>query len=69
MLHDPAAMRPSLVMERRYSDYLTGAESARFPRARSAPIMTLLEYSLLLPGPYAACSPEAPVTAPARSLP
>lgn len=58
MLHDPAVMRPSLIMERRYRDYLAGPEAVRFTATRSTPNMDMIGHTLLLPGPYAACSPE-----------
>lgn len=59
ILHDPGAMRPSLVQEQRYRSYLSGPDAARFNRGVSPPMIGLLEYVLLLPGPYGACSPEA----------
>lgn len=58
-LHDASSLRPSLVQEQRYHDYLTGPEGGRFTPGISPPMMSMLEYVLLLPGPYSVCSPEA----------
>jgi 4-amino-4-deoxy-L-arabinose transferase-like glycosyltransferase len=63
MLHDPAFLRPSLVQELRYRDYLSGPDGVRFRRDGTPPIIGLYEYALLLPGPYRACSPEASLRA------
>ncbi len=59
MLHDPASLRPSLVQELRYRDYLTGSWGDAFRQGGTPPMIGLYEYALLLPGPYSACSPEA----------
>jgi len=58
-LHDPAGLRPSLVQENRYRDYLHGPDAPRFSGAPSPPMISMLEYVLLLPGPYSSCSNEA----------
>ena len=62
-LHDPAWFRPSLVQEDRYREYLHGPEAYRFQRGPSPPMIAIrpapLNYLLLLPGPYRACSSEA----------
>jgi hypothetical protein len=58
-LHDPASLRPSLVQEERYREYLRGPEAARFTGGPSPPMVSLFEYVLLLPGPYSVCSSEA----------
>jgi len=62
-LHDPASFRPSLVQEDRYREYLHGPEGARFLGGPSPPMIAIrpapLNYLLLLPGPYRACSSEA----------
>jgi hypothetical protein len=62
-LHDPAAIRPSLVQEKRYRQYLEGPLGSRFARSVSPPMISMLGYQLLLPGPFGACSPEAPIHA------
>ena len=62
-LNDPTALKPSLVQELRYRDYLTGPEGERFRRGGTPPMVGLLEYALLLPGPYSACSPESSLRA------
>jgi 4-amino-4-deoxy-L-arabinose transferase-like glycosyltransferase len=58
-LHDPDGLRPSLVQENRYRDYLHGPDASRFSGAPSPPMISMLEYVLLLPGPYSSCSNEA----------
>ena len=58
-LHDPASFRPSLVQDDRYHAYLRGPEEARFNRGISPPMIPMLDYTLLLPGPYRVCSPES----------
>lgn len=58
-LHDAGELRPSLVSEVRYQEYRAGSEAAQLAATGSVPLVGLLEYLLLLPGPYAACSPEA----------
>jgi hypothetical protein len=58
MLHDPIAQRPSLVWERRYHEYLTGADKARFEQEPQPGVVKLYDYVLLLPGPYASCAPR-----------
>jgi hypothetical protein len=63
-LHDPTSLRPSLVQEERYRDYLHGPQAARFTEGPSAPMISMFEYVLLLPGPYSVCSPEAALQAP-----
>jgi len=62
-LHDAAALRPSLVQEDRYRDYLHGAEASRFSGGPSPPMISMFEYVLLLPGPYSSCSTEAKLQA------
>jgi hypothetical protein len=57
-LHDPAGLRPSLVQENRYRDYLHGPDAPGFS-GPSPPMISMLEYVLLLPGPYSSCSNEA----------
>lgn len=59
ILREPEAMRPSLVQELRYRGYTNGPDAALFRQDVSPPMIGLLEYVLLLPGPYAACSSEA----------
>ena len=63
MLHDPAAVTPSLVQELRYRDYQSGPLGDRFRQGGTAPMIGLFEYALLLPGPYSVCSPEASLRA------
>ncbi len=58
-LRDPATFRPSLVHDTRYHDYLAGPFGDRLTQGGAPPMLSLLEYSLLLPGPFAACSSEA----------
>jgi hypothetical protein len=58
MLHDPVSQRPSLVSEARYNEYLAGGDKARFEQEPRPGVIKLLDYVLLLPGPYAACSPN-----------
>lgn len=58
-LHDPSGLRPSLVQEDRYRDYLHGPDAARFSGGPSPPMISMFEYVLLLPGPYSSCSNEA----------
>jgi len=63
-LNDPTSFRPSLVQESRYRDYLHGPDAERLAGTASPPMIGIrpgppLEYLLILPGPYAACSPEA----------
>jgi 4-amino-4-deoxy-L-arabinose transferase-like glycosyltransferase len=58
-LHDPGFIRPSLVQDERYHTYLTGPDAAQFNVPTTPPMIGLREYALLLPGPYAVCSPEA----------
>ena len=58
-LHDPASFRPSLVQDDRYHAYLRGPEEARFNSGISPPMIPMLDYTLLLPGPYRVCSPES----------
>jgi 4-amino-4-deoxy-L-arabinose transferase-like glycosyltransferase len=58
-LHDAASLRPSLVQDERYREYLRGPDAGRFTNGPSPPMISMLEYVLLLPGPYGACSPEA----------
>jgi 4-amino-4-deoxy-L-arabinose transferase-like glycosyltransferase len=58
-LHDTTSMRPSLVQELRYRDYMHGPTAVRPNQGISPPLVSLLEYELLLPGPYGVCSPEA----------
>ena len=53
------SFQPSLVQERRYQDYLTGPLRERFAQTGTPPMVGLFEYALVLPGPFAACSPEA----------
>src|SRR5205085_625976 len=62
-LHDPASLRPSLVQETRYRQYLEGPLGSRFARSVSPPMISMLGYQLLLPGPFAVCSPEAAIHA------
>ena len=62
-LNDPAAVKPSLVQELRYRDYLSGPQGERFRQGGTPPMVGLLEYALLLPGPYRACSPESSLRA------
>jgi 4-amino-4-deoxy-L-arabinose transferase-like glycosyltransferase len=67
-LNDPAAYRPSLVQESRYREYLHGPYADRFAVTPSPPMIGIrpgppLEYLLILPGPYGACSPEAALRA------
>jgi hypothetical protein len=57
-LHDAGQLRPSLVQENRYRDYLHGPEASRFS-GPSPPMISMFEYVLLLPGPYSSCSNEA----------
>ena len=53
-------LMPSLVQSERLQDYLRAAKAAGY-RLSMPPLMSLREYELLLPGPYRACSPEAPL--------
>jgi len=62
-LHDAAALRPSLVQEDRYREYLHGREASRFTGGPSPPMISMFEYVLLLPGPYSSCSTEAKLQA------
>jgi 4-amino-4-deoxy-L-arabinose transferase-like glycosyltransferase len=58
-LHDPGGLRPSLVQEDRYRNYLYGPDAPRFSGGPSPPMISMFEYVLLLPGPYSRCSNEA----------
>ena len=62
-LYGPGIVKPSLVQERRYRDYLSGPEGDTFRREGAPPMLGLLEYALVLPGPYRACSPESSLRA------
>ena len=62
-LHDAGNLRPSLVQEDRYREYLHGPQASRFTDRASPPMMSMLEYVLLLPGPYSRCSTEASLRA------
>lgn len=53
------SVKPSLVQELRYRDYLNGPERALLGQGQTPPMIGLYEYALLLPGPFRACSPEA----------
>jgi hypothetical protein len=68
-LHDSASLRPSLVNDVRYREYLSGPEGAKLAGTVSPPMISLFEYVLLLPGPYAVCSPEASLHASASPKP
>jgi hypothetical protein len=57
-LHDRSALRPSLVQENRYREYLHGADAARFAGS-SPPMISMFEYVLLLPGEYSSGCAEA----------
>lgn len=59
MLHDPGAARPMLVSDVRYAEYAGGPLAATLAHGMKPPMVELLEYKLLLPGPYAACSSDA----------
>jgi len=58
-LHDPGGLRPSLVQENRYRDYMHGPDAPRFSGGPSPPMISMFVYVLLLPGPYSSCSNEA----------
>lgn len=63
-LQDPAQVRPVLISSnvwREYAAKLQSAPSTSEAPALSPPMVTFLNSVLLLPGPYAACSSEAPV--------
>ena len=62
-LYGPGIVKPSLVQELRYRDYLSGPEGDTFRRGGTPPMIGLMEYALLLPGPYSACSPESSLRA------
>jgi hypothetical protein len=58
-LTDPVSAAPSLVQELRYRDYRHSGSVPALAQDVTPPLVPLLEYQLLLPGPYGACSPEA----------
>lgn len=58
-LSDPSTMQPALVHEPRYHDYLRTSQLTAGVGNGAPAQATMLEYELLLPGPYAACSAEA----------
>jgi 4-amino-4-deoxy-L-arabinose transferase-like glycosyltransferase len=57
-LYDPAASRPVLIAEDYYRRFINAGGSTP-PADPSPAIFTVQEWFVLLPGPYAACSPEA----------
>jgi 4-amino-4-deoxy-L-arabinose transferase-like glycosyltransferase len=59
MLHDPAAARPMLIGDEHFAQYSQGALSSTLAGPMKPPMVELLEYKLLLPGPYAVCSSDA----------
>ena len=64
-LWGPAASRPVLVNDLRYSEFRTELREAGNPRAdASLPMIRLGEVLLLLPGRYAACSTDARAVVP-----
>jgi hypothetical protein len=62
-LYDPASITPSLVQEQRYHDYISGPDASRIVRGVTPPQVSVLEYAVLLPGPYASCSSETTLRA------
>lgn len=59
-LYDPAALRPLLLSDAVWEEWLRsrGGRLA-LPGGVAPPIVTFLDTVLLLPGPFAACSPES----------
>jgi 4-amino-4-deoxy-L-arabinose transferase-like glycosyltransferase len=62
-LYDPASWRPILIAEDYYRRFIHADESGARPAGTSPPMMTAFNAIVLLPGPYAACSPEAALRA------
>jgi hypothetical protein len=58
-LYDPASTRPILIAEDYYRRFIHAGESGPRPAGTSPPMITAFDAIVLLPGPYAACSPEA----------
>jgi hypothetical protein len=59
LLYDPDARRPILIAEEYYRRFVHAGGSEIRPPGTSPPMLTAFNAMVLLPGPYAACSPEA----------
>jgi 4-amino-4-deoxy-L-arabinose transferase-like glycosyltransferase len=64
-LYNPAEWRPVLIDEQYYQRFTRADGSAMRTAGTSPAMITAYDAIVLLPGPYAACSPEAPL----RDLP
>jgi 4-amino-4-deoxy-L-arabinose transferase-like glycosyltransferase len=58
-LYDPAEWRPVLIDEEYYRRFIHAGGSGVRPAGTSPALVTVYDTIVLLPGPYAACSPEA----------
>lgn len=58
-LYDPAAARPLLLSDQVWRDWVRAHPERVSPAAGGPPMIGFLDSVLLLPGPYAVCSPEA----------
>ena len=58
-LRDPASPRPVLIDDKVWRDYVAQRRDLAGDPALSPPMVSFLNWVLLLPGPYAACSSEA----------
>ena len=58
-LYDPAEWRPMLIDEQYYRHFIHAGGSGVRPAGTSPAMITAYDAIVLLPGPYAACSPEA----------
>ena len=63
-LHDPASPRPVLIDDKVWHEYVAQHRDAAGDPALSPPMVSFLNSVLLLPGPYATCSSEAPLRTP-----
>jgi 4-amino-4-deoxy-L-arabinose transferase-like glycosyltransferase len=67
-LYNPASPRPVLIAEDYYRRFIHAGETGVRPAGISPPMMTAYDAIVLLPGPYAACSPEAALRATGSAL-
>lgn len=58
-LYDPAEWRPVLIDEEYYRRFIHAGGAGVRPAGTSPALITVFDTIVLLPGPYAACSPEA----------
>ncbi|MQA29157.1 MAG: hypothetical protein GEU82_04855 [Luteitalea sp.] len=60
-LYDPDEWRPVLIGEENYRQFIHRGGSGVRPAGATPAMITAFDVIVLLPGPYAACSPEAPL--------